>query len=220
MGSLSVALISCFVVSASPREAQKPVEELFLKMRKAYQSVDTVSLQARVRFYGPSVTQTGILSLDYARPNKIRYSAEVGANRIQRFCDGKKVVTIRDGNRTEAVKITVDTLGGQVPGNLEWLCFFDWKRQLSTTPGNNMAKSTFKLIPKEPWNGKNWIVLEETAPQVNVGVRYFIDPRTYLIWRCDVTNLATKKQAARTEVTKLVLHPKLDPSIFSVATRI
>lgn len=220
MGSLCVAVISSFVATCSHGEAQKPVEELFLKMRKAYQAVDTASLQARVRFYGPSSTQTGILSLDYASPNKIRYTAEVGQNRVRRISDGKKVVTIRDGARTETDKVNVNTLGGQLPGNLEWLCFFDWKRQLSTTPGNNMAKSTFKLISKEPWNGKNWIVLEETAPEVNVGVRYFIDPRTYFIWRCDVKNLATKKQAARTEVTKLMLHPKLDPSIFSTGTGI
>ncbi len=220
MGSLCVAVISCFAVSLSPGEAQKPVEDLFLKMRKAYQSIDTASLQARLRFYGPNATQTGIMSVDYARPFKIRYTAEVGQNRVQRFSDGKKVVTIRGENRTETEKINVDTVGGQLPGNLEWLCFFDWKRQLSTTPGNNMAKSTFKLIPKESWNGKSWIVLEETAPQQQVGVRYFIDPRTYLIWRCDVKNLSTKKQTVRTEVTKLVLHPKLDPKIFSAGTGI
>jgi len=214
MESLCVAVISCFVALSPTPEAQKPVEELFLKMRKVYQSIDTACLQARLRFYGPSATQTGILSLDYAWPNKIRYTAEVGQNRVRRVSDGKKVVTIRDGNRTETDKVNVNTLGGQVPGNLEWLCFFDWKRQLSTTPGNNMAKSTFKLIPKESWNGKSWIVLEETAPEVNVGVRYFIDPRTYLIWRCDVKSLSAKTQTARTEVTKLVLHPKLDPNIF------
>lgn len=215
MGSLCAAVVSCFVVSVSPGEAQKPVEDLFLKMRKAYQAIDTASLQARLRFYAPSATQTGIMSVDYARPFKIRYTAEVGQNRVQRYSDGKQVVTIRDGNRTETAKINVDTVGGQVPGNLEWLCFFDWKRQLSTTPGNNMAKSTFKLIPVQKWNGKNWIVLEETAPEVNVGVRYFIDPRTYLIWRCDVKSLSTKKETVRTEVTKLVLHPKLNPAIFS-----
>ena len=215
MKSIPIALISLVGVGLARSEAPKPVEELFLKMRKAYQAVDTVRLQARLRFYSPSASQTGVLSLEYAQPNKIRYAAEVGQNRVQRFSDGKKVVTIRDGSRTETDKITVNTLGGQLPGNLEWLCFFDWKRQLSTTPGNNMAKSTFKLIPKEQWNGKSWIVLEETAPEVNVGVRYFIDPRTYLIWRCDVKSLSQKTQTARTEVTKLELHVKLDPSIFS-----
>src|SRR6185503_20363194 len=120
MGSLCVAIISCFVALNSVPEAQKPVEELFLKMRKAYQAVDTASIQARLRFYGPSVTQTGILSLDYASPNKIRYTAEVGQNRIRRVSDGKKVVTVRDGSQTETDKVNVNTLGGQVPGNLEW----------------------------------------------------------------------------------------------------
>ena len=121
-------LVALFAVSAAAfarTEAPKPVEELFLKMRKAYRAVDTVRLQARLRFYSASSTQTGILSLEYAQPNKIRYSAEVGQNRVQRFCDGKRVVTIRDGNRSETDKITVNTLGGQLPGNLEWLCFFD-----------------------------------------------------------------------------------------------
>jgi outer membrane lipoprotein-sorting protein len=223
MRSIVTALISIFAVQFAAAEAQKPVEELFAKMRKAYAAIQTAEMEVKVRNQTQNGQQTGRFSVKYAHPNKIRYVADVGANHLERFCDGKLIVTIRNDNRISDKVVNVLTLGAGLPGNLEWLSLFDWKHQLSTTlqpdhprgqKGNTMAFSTFKLIPKETWNKKNWIVLEETAKDLNTKVRYFIDPKTFLIWRCDVSLISTRKEAGHTEVTKLVLGAKFDPKIF------
>jgi len=213
MRAILSALISVFAVHPADT-APKPVEDLLAKMRKAYSSVKTAALEVHVKNAGQNGQITGRFSFKFASPNRIKYLAEVGANHTERYCDGKEIVTIRNDKRASTTTINVDTLGGEVPGNLEWLSFFDWKRQLSTAQGANMARSTFKLIPSESWNKKNWIVLEETATFMNLKVRYFIDPKSYFIWRCDVSQISQKRQVIHTEVTKLEIGPKLDASVF------
>lgn len=215
-GMLSYSVVLLNLVSlTSPPAADKAVEDLFAKMRKAYSSVGSAKVEVRLRLNSPSGWQTGIISIDYQRPNLIRYVAQLGDNSVKRWCDGKKVTTRRNMQITTSDKVDVDTMGGQIPGNLEWLCFFDWKRQLSTSPGNNMAQSTFKLIPSEKWNDKTWIVLEETAKPMDTFVRYSIDAKTSFIWRCEVKQISTDRDIMETQVKSLSLGVQHDKSIFT-----
>jgi outer membrane lipoprotein-sorting protein len=221
MRAITFALISILAGSFSIAKdhiaapEQKPVEDLLAKMRKAYSSAKSVALEVKVRNNTQNGVASGRFSFKYQHPNRIRYLADIGSNHVERYCDGKEVVTIFNAQRNSTKTINVDTLGGRMPGNLEWLCFFDWKRQLSTSAGNNMAQSKLKVIPSQTWNGKKWIVLEESAPQVGVGVRYFVDPKTYFIWRCDVSSIDQKRQITRTEVTKLDLNVKFESKLFT-----
>lgn len=190
------------------------VEDLLKKMRTAYQSVGSATLSVKLRQEGVNGVTSGLLSLDYVRPNKIRYASRLGTNETRRYSNGKQVVTIRSSNRQVDTKVDVDTLGGRVPGNLEWLCFFDWKRQLSTSPGANMEKSQLKIVPNEKWQNRTWIVLDESAPSVGVAVRYFIDPKTFFIWKCDVFRLPGRQKAVQTEVQRLTLGPSFPKNHF------
>lgn len=194
--------------------AEKPVEELLKRMRTAYQSVSTASLAVKIRRDTEDGTDSGIITLDYARPDRIRYASRIGNVELRRFCDGRQVVTFRPGSRQSDTKINVDSLGGQMPGNLEWLCFFDWKRQLSTSKGANMHGNELKVIPSESWQKRRWIVLEETASQMGIFVRYFIDPRTFFIWRCDVYRTSDNRLMTTTEVQKLATGVPLSGNLF------
>jgi outer membrane lipoprotein-sorting protein len=194
--------------------AELPADELLKRMRAAYQGVATASLAVRIRRENPEGTDSGLLTLDYARPNRIRYASRIGTVEIRRYCDGKQVVTVRPGMRDTEIKIDVDTLGGQIPGNLEWLCFFDWKRQLSTAKGANMFGNGLKVIPAESWRKRSWIVLEETASNMGIFVRYFIDPKTFFIWRCDVHRTSDNKLVTMTEVQKLATGVPLAAKLF------
>jgi outer membrane lipoprotein-sorting protein len=200
-------------------QAGPEVESLLSAMRKSYRDVTSVQLQVRLKQYFPTSRRTRIFSLDYVRPNRIRYVSAVGAERVSRFSDGKRVVTFRTDRRAEETLPSPANLGRQLPGNLEWLCFFDWEKQLSTSAGNNMSGSRLRLLEEQTWNGKQWIVLDEEAPEVDVHARYFIHPETKLIWRCEVKRLSTRTLFLVTEVTKLVLNPKLNPSLFDPPAR-
>jgi hypothetical protein len=217
----AVALLALSMAIPAPpqvgraREPSAEIESLLKKMRTAYQAVRSASMQIKVKQFAVSGVRNGIISFDYEAPNKIRFVSHIGLNRIRRYSNGAKVVTLV-GNQLPAVTpvVNVFTLGGRMPGNLEWLCFFDWKRQLSTSEGNNMYESELKLGAAEKWNGKNWLILDEVAPKSQVQVRYFIEPRTYLIWRCDITNLISKRKTGQTEVANLTLGVKLDSATF------
>lgn len=193
--------------------ADKEVEDLLSKMRKAYSAVSGATMEVAVRVNSQSGWQSGVLNVDYARPFQVRFRGAVGENRVERYSNGKRVVTIRNGSRSSSDTVDVDTVGGGVGGNLEWLCFFDWKRQLSTAAGANMNQSKLKL-GNEEWNGKKWTVLDEVAENVGVSVRYFIDPKTYFIWRCDVTSLQIDQLVQKTEVKVLRLGVKHNSKTF------
>jgi hypothetical protein len=103
-----------------------------------------------------------------------------------------------------------------IPVNLEVMSFWDWKRQLSTSPGSNMETSKFKLKLNVPWNGKKWTLLQETAYGQGVYADYYIDPKTSLIYRVCVFDLQKSQVRTETAVVKLERDVKVNPSIFKV----
>lgn len=211
----SCLIIPFILISAVAPAADKEVEDLLSNMRKAYSSIAGATMEVSVKVNTQqNGWQSGVLKVDYARPFQVRFQSEVGQNRVERYSNGKKVVTIRNKTVTTSEKVDVDSVGAQLTGNLEWLCLFDWKRQLSTDKGANMNESKLKVKTGEEWNGKKWTVLDEVAENVGVSVRYFIDPKTYLIWRCDVTALQIDQVVTKTEVKSVRLGVKHNPKIF------
>jgi outer membrane lipoprotein-sorting protein len=212
----AIALVLLAACGAQAQKASKEVEKLLSSMRTAYQAASsaTVDVLSITEFDGKEEKME--VRLDYAKPNLIRLIFSFRGSIVTRISDGKKVSTKVEGGKASTEALTLDALGGGAPINLESLAFFDWKRQLSTEPGGNMRKSEFKLILSESWKGRTWIVLEETAHEQDVFVRYFVDPDTYMIWRCDVKSLDKKRTIMTTEVRKLLLNPKLDPKLFMI----
>ncbi len=196
------------------------VQTLLAKMRKAYQNVGSVSLQGRSRVRYSEGEESHSFTLDYARPAKLRLVFDFRGKTIRRVSDGERVYTwVAEAKASEKpepdiAKISMDALGGEAPINLESMSFFDWKRQLSTTKGANMEKSELKVVPEEKWNGKEWVVLEEMAHGQGVFARYFIDPKTFFIWRCEVRTLDKKSFFMDTQVLGMKLNPSFGDGTF------
>lgn len=199
--------------------ADKDVENLLSHMREAYQGVKAATYETDSDVFTDQGKRSFNVDFAYKQPNMIRAIVKGDA------LPGVTVTVVTDG---QTINVS-NTMAGPEPeqkftlddfekiiamDNLESLCFYDWDRQLSTTPGKNMAKSTFHIVKNEDWNGKKWLVLEESAKDNNVFCRYFIDPKTYFIWRTNVTQLSDKKPVMDARLTKLDTNAKLDDTVF------
>ncbi len=197
-------------------------EKLLAQMREAYSKPKAVkiSTEATIGAQSARSAETMSFELTFMRPHKVyckvtKFPGQEGKN-IFWVTDGK---TLKSTN-AESVRIspiTPDEIGKGWPINLECLSFWDYDRQLSTKSGANMEKSKFKILEKESWNGKDWTVLEETAEGQDVFVRYFIDPSTHYIWRCEVWDIEKKNMYYDIKVTKLEIDPEVDPKIFEIS---
>lgn len=205
------------LLAATSFGADQEVEKLLARMREVYSGTKTARMV--IKTTGPRFGKSVIVTeLTYMKERKI-FAKLSGFESLK----GRTRTFISDGQR-----VSVDDFNGNfryrdfdldfipMPVNLEAMSFWDWKRQLSTTPGSNMNKSTFKLRTNILWNNKNWIVLEERAEAQKVSVDYFIDPKTALIYRVQVYDLPKKVLGTETILTKLERNAKVDSGLFKV----
>jgi outer membrane lipoprotein-sorting protein len=203
--------------------ADKDVEQLLAKMRETYSGTRTARMVVKTtgsRFGKDPITT----ELTYMKERKI-YAKLSGQSSLP----GRSRVFISDGK-----KVSIDDLSGNVqqsefdldfipmPINLEAMSFWDWKRQLSTAEGANMHDSRFRLRKDVSWNGKSWLVLEETAYGQNVYAEYYIDSKTSLIHRVLVYALKDDKKGKlnlETVVTKLERNIRVDSKLFKVNSK-
>lgn len=194
------------------------VEALLAKMRTAYSSVKSAHLSCTFEQFGGGKKVTMKSECSYLAPSDFRM-VSTGLSQLK----SNGYVVVADGKW-----IRVDGLPGgtvrQMYGfqnmvidmpqtNLEVFSFWDWRRQLSTEQGANMSKSTFRL-GQDSWNGKTYTVLEETASPVRV--RYFIDPKTSLIWKVEQYNLKSKSPYLICSIDKMELNAKVDAKQFVI----
>ena len=208
------------MTQVSAEYADKNVETLLAHMRDAYGTVNAATYTTQSIAYGNDGSKDSyITEFAYKKPNMIRgilKGGQLGDNTLTSISDGNTItVSSSTGGGANGEKFTMDGYEKYVPvTNLESICFFDWDRQLSTAEGKNMASSTFHLVRHEKWNDKDWMVLEETAKKDSLFVRYFIDPKTFFIWRTNVKKLDDKKDQLDAWITKLDTNATLDDSIF------
>jgi len=217
-------LFACAVVlSSAACAADQQVETLLAHMREAYKAVKsaTYKVAATVPESGAAgKEQTYSMDAAYKSPNMMRFILKGSAfeNRTATLISDGENITVTAPEGTAPVGVySAETIDKFVPFNLESICFWDWDRQLSTAPGKNMEKSTFKIVKDETWDGKHWIVLEETAAKDNVFCRYFIDPKTYLIWRTRVTVLSSGKLQMDAKLISLNPNANLNDGMFKGA---
>lgn len=205
------------VGAATAFGADAQVEELLSKMRTAYSRTKSARFEVTTDLTQSERKIKVSMKVDFAAPNKMRAQLSMGSTGTATvICNGKSIVSAFGPNISPSQPYGLDALGRSLPANLETLCFFDWKRQLSTGAGGNMSKSKLTIIPSEKWNGKSYLVLEESAPQQDVFVRYFIDPATYLIWRTHSVSLKAKKPLMDARLTRLELGASIDPKVFEL----
>src|ERR1700722_6712831 len=187
--SLTVLFVAAFACASFA--ADKQVEELLSHMRTAYKSVKAVTFQSTVKQWSKEFPEGIVLDVDmaYKSPNLMRAiikNSQLPGGSFTVISDGENITMSINGSTKP---YTMDTVEQEIPSNLESICFWDWDRQLSTDTGKNMASSTFRIEKDANWDGKKWTILEETAKKDNEFCRYYIDPKTFLIWRTHVTNL-------------------------------
>lgn len=217
------AFVLLFGVPKPALAADKEVEDLLSHMRDAYKAVQAATFTVTATIQDTDSDQKPIelkptSEFAFKKPNLVRAFIKgiAGTQTITVIGNGKTInVNVPGTGSLPEEEFTDENYAKYVPSNLETLCFWEWEKQLSTTAGNNMEHSTFNIVKDEVWNDKHWIVLEETAAKNNDFVRYFIDPKTYLIWRTNAKNLDTKKDREDFKVTKMDTNAKLDDSMFT-----
>lgn len=206
------------LVGSAFAASNKEVEELLSKMREAYKNTKaaTYKLKATGTLKDRLVKITADVS--FLGPDKlyIKATGVTGSTgpAITYILNGKRTL-IDDGKSKERSDLQV---GAGFPewSNLETASFYQYQKQLSTDSGANMHFSTFKILLDEKWNDKLWTVLQETANGQGVFVSYYIDPKTYLIWRTTTSDIHTRAIFSQTEVLNLDTKAKVDESLFKI----
>jgi hypothetical protein len=211
------ALVTALLaLAASALSADPDVEKLLSNMREAYKSVKTAQLTVKQTQFLEDEKAELEAVVSYKNPEKIRMTATIGPKEIVLRSNGKKIRI--DGAQDAPVVEDVDMERFPIPFNLETICFWDYQRQLSTDEKANMHESELVIKTDEEWNDKKWTVLEETVRgEQKVFVRYFIDPKTNLIWRTVVADLDDKDKPVQDNVVlKMETGVELEDKLFEV----
>lgn len=222
MRARAILLSVLFALPLAATAADKDIEDLLAKMRKVYSGASSVHITTSTLL--PTEVGEMDLTIDtqYMKSNmiwsRVTGLPQAGKEGLIWKSDGKSIQsTTPQGPKVEPFSVRKAETG--LPVNLEVISFWDWKRQLSTAAGANMNKSKFRLVKKETWKDQDYLVLEETASEQKVFVRYFIDPKTFLIKRTRVENLDTHDLVMDCKVSKLDMNAKIDTKIFKIETK-
>ena len=181
-----IALTLLFAALAMTAIAgDKEVEDLLAKMRKAYKDVKTATFTLESTLLADNGDIVITLTGGFKSPNKMYVDIEFDDMKMKVISDGKRIYVFNPlFDEIRDIPYNDERMGRALSAaDLELINFYDWELQLSTEKEHNMNGSKLSIRKDEEWNGKKWIVLEESAPQVNVYVEYYIDPKTHLIWR-------------------------------------
>lgn len=194
---------------------------LLAKMRAAYGSLKSARGTVQTKFLSRGKGLLLSSKVEFKAPMNFRMetSGVPGTTKPTYvfLTDGKKLYTdgLPGGSETKVYSYQALLQRLLPQSNLETLCFFDWRIQLSTSAGGNMHRSKFKVLKKR-WGNRDWTVLEEspiTTPQV---IDYYVDPSTYLIWRTAAFNSFDKSPFNDFWFTKLQVNPTIDPKDFRI----
>lgn len=217
---LPAFLVCAWAASIALAGPQPEVATLLGKMRTAYSSARTAKISAKTVIYGQGKNLTITSRVLFQPPLRLQVTSTgipgVVGGTFKAISDGKSLYLggLPGGAMTQPASIrTVESALPQF--NLEVLCFWDYAKQLSTKSGGNMNQSTFAL-KRESWKGKSWTVLEETAKAQNAFVRYFIDPKTSLIWRTLYMTLSSKAMRQEAWIEQMEINKPLEPNAFTI----
>jgi hypothetical protein len=159
--------------------ATADVEALLARMRSAYQSIASADMRYAIKEPGRQIHG----ALKYRPPSSVDATLDVWDYGTVRVTSDGTTVRVEDPTqpKTEETPWTLQSLRRAIGANLEVINLWDSQRQLSTGDGGNMRGEDLSIAPRERWNGRDWIILEEKAGQTTF--RYFIHPTTAMMWR-------------------------------------
>jgi|CXWL01.1.fsa_nt_gi outer membrane lipoprotein-sorting protein len=196
--------------------ADEEVEKLLSAMRGAYKDAKSAKLTLKSTMLFEEKEASTVFEATFKGPDKLYMYTDsmFGADgKFKVICDGKTII-VSSPEGKEELPYSIEELSGVGPVNLETLCFWDFKRQLNTGDDGNMRKSEFKISLDQDWNEKKWTILEETANEQGVLVKYWIEPKTHFIWKTEVADLATKTKFMTCEIQKMEIGLEVEDSLF------
>ncbi len=209
--------ISLLTLAAMPIfAADKDVEDILKVLRDNYSKAKSVHMETVSTMLVGEGEEIQLSSKAwYLNPGTFRIETKSDGGTILSASDGKNGYNKGIDGKVAKGKFDPDEIAS--PVNLEVLCFWDWKRQLSTTKGSNMNESELRLLKKETWKDKDYMVLEEKAPKSKVFVRYYIDPVKKFIVRTAVYSLDNTAILLQDhKVTKFELNAKVDEKLLKL----
>jgi tetratricopeptide (TPR) repeat protein/sugar lactone lactonase YvrE len=209
---------NCRIRKLTPEPAAPPPADeagrLLSDMRAAYRGVRAARAEFTFRRRGIPGGGPATGALEFMAPARLRAEVRVpGYEPVTVYCDGVRITTLDPAERRPDVRdYSPDALLRAVPGNLEVACLFDWGRQLWAGEGGNMRGSRLRVLRGEPWDGREWTVLEEATD--GPVIRYYVDPKTHLIGRTESRDPRTGEVTFDGWLTKLEPGAPVDPARF------
>lgn len=196
------------------------VEGLLGKMRDAYKGTKSAQVEVKLELKSDGEeTLNATASVTFASPKRakvvFRPEGEGAPPPLTYIQDGKKMQATVSEDQKMTREYDEDEF--PLPLNLETLSFWQWEKQLSTAEGANMKNSELKVVEDVEWNGKKWITLEETVKKDDVFIRYYVDPNTFLIWRCEIKDLESMVTRLDVTVTEMKTGIEVDESMFAIS---
>jgi hypothetical protein len=204
-----------------PPQIDPQAEALLIKMRTMYSSIKTARLTTTYEEVRPGARVLLTSKCAFKAPFSIRMVSE-GLPKLAKsgyllVTNGKRVHVAGLPSKAYTRNFDGRELRRNLPHiNLEVMCLWDWDRQLSRKRrSGNMFGSTFK-VTTEMWRGRPFTILEETNKGQEVRVRYYLDPKTTMIWRTEVFRLEGAQPHVIATIDTMELNVALDPNSFVV----
>ena len=124
--------------------------------------------------------------------------------------DGDKVIWTSKGTPDDSDKSDDDD------DDSDWWptdFFFDIDNVIATDK-DGAFDGTSLDVHDESWNDKNWTVVQETYSEQSIVRRFYIDPKTHLVWRITDSGTDDDKVQVEYEVKSIELNPKLEDDLF------
>jgi len=203
------------VITPSVFAADQEVDNLLAKMRNAYSAIKSAKFSTVVNFRKPPLHTTNY----FLAPDKFRVDfpgKEAGINSF--ITDGKFTYFVPSGQDAQREPYDFERFFQMSPGHIETFSYFEWKKTF-TVGGKTMGLdgSALKVVPNQEWNGKKWTVLEETKNSEKQVYHYYVDPKTYLVWRTTSLPFGATAYRVDTQFTKLELGISIPESKFKVS---
>lgn len=208
-----MAIASCAFAAVSllgPPAKTPTAEVLLARMRSAYSKVKTVRLVIEPN--DPLYTIGSPLTVTMQRPDYFRIDVKLKDGQNMRIVSDGKFVVSTDFTGSP-VKQPMDERNqwGNMPVNLEVICFLRESRELSTKPGGNMAASKLSVQEKS-----TVYVLKEVTTNPPLNIFYEVDKKSFLIMRTTRFNGNQTRPNSTYKVTSLELNPKLPVNFFDL----
>lgn len=173
-------------VSAAQAESLTP-DKLLAQMRNAYAKVRSATFATKAKVFDEKTqkmrvvrSETEFLAPGYASI-KVPGAKSLNGEPIGILHNSADLILLGLPSERRHRAYSVGEVTRTVPMNLESLCFWDYARQLSADKKGLMHGNKLSVQKPEKWKGKQYLVLQEVADTVKA--KYYVDPKTKLIWR-------------------------------------